>query len=101
MAPPNTRRVARIMKALSNENRLRLFLEIATRQGTEFEARGCLISEIMGLFTLSPPAISHHLKELAGAGLITTERRGRFVVAHIDPDAITEIERVLAHVRGA
>ena len=93
-------RLAKIMKALSNKNRLELFLEIARKQRTEFEHDGCMISDIMALFDLSAPTISHHLKELTNAGLITTERQGRFVVAKVDQSTVGEVQGVLALIRG-
>ena len=96
----DTTRLAKIMKALSNKNRLELFLEIARKQRTEFEHDGCMISDIMALFDLSAPTISHHLKELTNAGLITTERQGRFVVAKVDQSTVGEVQGVLALIRG-
>ncbi len=97
----DTTRMAKIMKALSNKNRLELFLEIAKQQRTEFEHDGCMISDIMALFDLSAPTISHHLKELTNAGLITTERRGRFVVARVEQGTVGEVQALLALVGGA
>jgi ArsR family transcriptional regulator, arsenate/arsenite/antimonite-responsive transcriptional repressor len=96
----DTTRIAKIMKALSNKNRLELFLEIARKQRTEFEHDGCMISDIMALFDLSAPTISHHLKELTNAGLITTERQGRFVVAKVDQATVGEVQGILTLVRG-
>lgn len=100
MAPTDTTRMARIMKALSNKNRLELFLEIARKEQTEFEHDGCMISDITRMFSLSAPTISHHLKELTNAGLISTERQGRFVVAKVNQDVVAEVEAVLALTRG-
>ncbi len=96
----DTSRIARVMKALSNENRLNLFLQIAHNQKTEFEHDGCMISDIMALFDCSAPTISHHLKELANAGLITTERQGRFVIAKVNEGTVAEVEGVLALIRA-
>lgn len=96
----DTKRLAKIMKALANENRLKLYLEIAQRQQADFEDNACAVTSIMCLFNLTAPTISHHLKELTNADLITTERKGKFVVARINPDTIQEVERVLAVVRG-
>ena len=96
----DTKRMAKIMKALSNENRLALYLEIAQQQEADFEDHGCAVSNIMNLFKLSAPTISHHLKELANADLITTEKRGKFLVARINKETISEVEQVLSLVKG-
>jgi predicted transcriptional regulator len=45
---------------------------------------------------LGAPTISHHLKELANAGLITTERRGKFLVAQICKKTLGAASRVLS-----
>jgi DNA-binding transcriptional ArsR family regulator len=96
----DTTRIAKVMKALSNENRLNLFLEIARKQRTQFENDGCMINDIMALFDLSAPTISHHLKELSNAGLITTERQGRFVVARVEKSTVAEVQGLLAIVHS-
>ncbi len=42
--------------------------------------------DIAARFAMSAPAISRHLAVLANAGLITSERRGQFVVYRLVPD---------------
>lgn len=81
-----TKDLAKIMKALSNENRLELFLEIARREETCFEdeSSGCYIQDLKCSLNIGAPTISHHLKELENANLIITERRGKFLVARIN-----------------
>jgi len=94
------KKLAMIMKALSNENRLTLYLEIAKQKESDFEAPECTISDIAKLFRLSPPTISHHLKELVNADLITTEKRGKFLVAKIDKKTLSQLKHVLAVIQG-
>ena len=96
----DAKRLAKIMKALSNENRVALYMEIAKHEESDFEAPECTISDIVKLFGLSPPTISHHLKELANAELISTERRGKFLLARIVSETVDELERVVTLVRG-
>jgi ArsR family transcriptional regulator len=72
----SAKQLAKIMKALSNENRLKLYLKLAKQEESDFEAQECNLSDVVKIFGLSPPTISHHLKELANAQLITTEKRG-------------------------
>ena len=89
------------MKALGNEHRLNLYLGIAQNEESDFEMPECMVSEIVKGFTLSAPTICHHLKELANADLIATERRGKHVVARINRQTLGEVEQVLAVVKGA
>ena len=94
------KKLAKIMKALSNENRLALYLEIAKYEESDFEKPQCNVSEIVKMFRLTPPTISHHLKELANADLITTEKRGKYLVASINKDTLAEVKQVLSGIEG-
>ena len=96
----DAKKLAKIMKALSNENRVALYMEIAKQEESDFEAPECNISDIVKLFGLSPPTISHHLKELTNADLITTERRGKYLVARINKETLAEVKQVLSEITG-
>ena len=85
-----------VLKALANEHRLTLFLEVAQRQEAEIEAHECRIADIAKMFHLSAPTMSHHLKELTNAELIITERRGKFVVARINAETVSELRQLLS-----
>jgi len=102
MMKPNTKRLAKVMKALANEHRLALFLGIAQNEESDFETPecSCNIRDIVKAFTLTAPTISHHLKELANADLIITEKRGKYLVARVNRDTLAEVEQVLALVRS-
>ena len=88
------------MKALSNENRLKLYLEIAKHEESDFEAPECNIADIVQIFRLSPPTISHHLKELSNADLITTEKRGKYLVARINKETLGQVKQILTDIEG-
>jgi len=61
-----------IARALADPTRFEIFQQIAASQ--------CLAcSEIRDRFPVSAPTISHHLKELEAAGIIESERAGKFV----------------------
>jgi len=95
-----TKRMAKILKALSNENRLELYLEIMRKNIVDYEADNeCFISDIMGICSIGAPTISHHLKELTNADLIITERRGKFLVARINEDTLDEVRAILSMPR--
>ncbi len=87
-----TGRIAKVFKALSNENRLELFIEILKARETCFEAaeKECFITDIMESMNIGAPTVSHHIKELANAGLVVTERRGKFLVARINDETLQE-----------
>ena len=97
---PDTKRLARVMRALGNEHRLALYLGIARNEESDFAVCECHISEIVKAFTLTASTISHHLKELTNADLIVTERRGKFLVARVNRDTLAEVEQVLALVKS-
>jgi DNA-binding transcriptional ArsR family regulator len=42
--------------------------------------------EIASRFSMSAPAISRHLSVLEGAGLVSSERRGQYVVYRLNKD---------------
>ncbi len=85
-------RLAKMFKALSNPNRLRLFQEIRRGQSA-IEPAGCILNPIKERLKIGAPTVSHHLKELVNAGLIATERRGRLLHCRSLGDAIAELER--------
>ncbi len=77
-----TRPYARFFKALADETRLEM-LGLLAAAGTELCA-----CDIEGHFELSQPTISHHLKILREAGIVTAERRGTWVYYALDRDTL-------------
>ena len=98
---PNTKKMAKIMKALANEHRLDLYLGIAQNEQSDFAVHECNIREVAKTCTLTASTISHHLKELTNADLIITERRGKYLVARVNRNTIAEVEQLLTLVKGA
>ena len=81
--------IARTFKALGDPTRVRLLsLIAASRDG---EACICDLTEPVGL---SQPTVSHHMKLLAEAGLVTREQRGKW--AFYQPTTSTLAEAVSA-----
>lgn len=66
-------RLARMFKALGDPTRVRLLSLIAAQP--EREACICDLVEPLGL---SQPTVSHHMKQLADAGIVVREQRGRW-----------------------
>jgi len=89
--------LAKALKALSHPHRLELFMEIAQKEDSLYdtECGQCLVSDIIGSLNIGAPTISHHIKELANANLITTERNGKFLSARINRPLLEEIIRAL------
>lgn len=92
----DTKDLAKIFKALSNENRLEIYLQIVRSNEKEFDAKcECFISDIIDKLNIGAPTISHHLKELSNAKLIFTEKRGKFLVAKVNEELLNELCSVL------
>ncbi|MEW6059022.1 MAG: metalloregulator ArsR/SmtB family transcription factor [Actinomycetota bacterium] len=89
--------LARIFKALSDENRLAIFQLIRERGGrirTQEDIANS-ISKIASEFDLSLSTVSHHIKELRNAGLVRCEKRGQTVRCFVDPEALERLEAFL------
>jgi len=92
----NTKEMAKIFKALSNENRLELYLKIVESHEAGFEAGGkCWAADISACLNIGAPTISHHIKELVNAKLITTEKKGKFLICRINEQLVTEVSNML------
>ena len=88
----------RIFKALSNESRLEILKSLyregisGTLEGQEMCTEKCsCVGDIVERFRLAPSTISHHLKELAMAGLVKVERNGQFIRVLPNPEALKAI----------
>jgi ArsR family transcriptional regulator len=86
-------RTAAMFKALGDPVRLRLFSLIASAEGGE--ACVCDISDV----GVSQPTVSHHLKKLREAGLLTSQRRGTWVYYKVAPAVVTAMGDLLASPR--
>lgn len=93
----DTKQMAKIFKALSNPNRLELYLKITQSHEADFDTGGeCSITNIMSCFNIGAPTISHHIKELVNANLITTEKRGKFLICKVNKKLALEVSKLLA-----
>jgi ArsR family transcriptional regulator len=82
--------LAGVFKALADPVRLRLLSLIASHAGGE-----ACVCELTGEFDVSQPTISHHLKVLREAGLLTSERRATWVYYRVLPEALTALSQLL------
>ena len=87
--------LAAVFKALSDPVRLRLLSSIAGHAGGE----ACVCDVSVG-FDVSQPTISHHLKVLREAGLLTSERRGSWVYYRVEQAVLTQLSQLLGGTRA-
>jgi ArsR family transcriptional regulator len=80
--PAGTDEQVRLMGALADPTRLQI---VATLAG---QAEPLCVCEIQGNFQLGQPTISHHLRLLREAGLVTCEKRGLWVYYSLDRNTL-------------
>ncbi len=84
--------LVRMFKALANANRLQLFVEILEAGKSNYEdGHACFLHKIMERLDIGAPTVSHHLKELVNAELITTDKKGKFVTCRVNPNSLTAL----------
>lgn len=86
----NRSQVEKISKALADETRLRIFEAIS--------AKNMNCGEIVSLRGVTPATVSHHLKVLSEAKLITCRREGQFVYSEAVPETIAGYTGALARI---
>ncbi len=94
LRPLPTKPFARLFKALGDETRLQILGLIAASGVSEL-----CVCDIEAHFDLSQPTISHHLKILKEAEIVTAERRGTWVYYALNKGALrllTEFRELLA-----
>jgi len=84
-------RLAGLLKVVADPTRLRLLSLIASHP--EGEICVCDLTAPLGL---SQPTISHHLKVMAGAGLVEREKRGVWAYYRLVPDALGNLAALFA-----
>ncbi len=78
-------RMATVAKALADPTRIQLVDVLRKNAG-----KVC-VCELVPLFDLSQPTVSHHLKVLRDARLVGSERRGLWAYYYVVPDALKEL----------
>jgi ArsR family transcriptional regulator, arsenate/arsenite/antimonite-responsive transcriptional repressor len=85
------RRLEAVLKALADRHRLRIVNLLLRAEGEA--VGGCEIQPLLGL---SQGTVSHHLKQLAEAGLIARETRGTYSYFSLVPGAFDSVREVFA-----
>jgi ArsR family transcriptional regulator, arsenate/arsenite/antimonite-responsive transcriptional repressor len=83
-------RLASMFKALGDPTRVRLLSLIAAHEGGE--ACICDLTEPVGL---SQGTVSHHMKLLGEAGLVSREQRGKWAYYRVDRTRLTALSVAL------
>jgi ArsR family transcriptional regulator len=82
---------AALLKAVADPVRLQLLSLI--RSSSAQEACVCDLTPVVGL---SQPTVSHHLKVLTEAGLLTRERRGTWAWFQLVPGRLDDLAAIFA-----
>ena len=99
------RRFADMFKALSNPNRLDIFLRLVsccppgTKCSSDAEARR-FVGELGKELDITLSTVSHHIKELRQAGLIRVERRGKNIECWVDEQTVSASDRTVGRPRS-
>ena len=83
-------RIADVAKALGDPIRLQLVDVLRKHAG-----KVC-VCELVPLFDLAQPTVSHHLKVLRDAGIVESERQGLWAYYYVVPDALEELSEWLS-----
>jgi ArsR family transcriptional regulator len=95
----NIEKCSGMFKALSNPNRLKIFLRLMSccvpsettqiGESVQSESEGCACVGDLGQdLGIVASTVSHHMKELRQAGLIRMERRGQKIDCSIEPETM-------------
>ena len=92
----NVGKFSEIFKALSNPNRLKIFLRLVSCcvPGTvwSFEAHeSTCVGDVAKDLDIVPSTVSHHIRELRQAGLIKMKRSGQKIECWVDPEALKDL----------
>jgi ArsR family transcriptional regulator len=85
--------VEKISKALADETRLRIFEAISAS-----DRMNC--GDIVSMRGVTPATVSHHLKVLSEAKLISCRREGQFVYSEAVPETVAAYTRALTKIAG-
>lgn len=85
---------AALFKALADPHRLRILAQLA-----DADDHVC-VCDFTDCLPLNQPTVSHHLRILREAGLVTSERRGTWVYYRLAADAHTRLKGALDRTLG-
>jgi ArsR family transcriptional regulator len=83
-------RLAVLLKAVAEPTRLRLLSLVAAHEGGE-----ACVCDLTDPVALSQPTVSHHLKILVDAGLLTRDKRGVWAYYRLVPERLAQMAAAL------
>jgi ArsR family transcriptional regulator len=95
LAPGVRERLVAVYRALGDPTRLEIFRLIAAQTAP------LCVCDIVDRFDLRQPTISHHLKVLRDAGLVTVSRRGVWAYYTANPAGLALLRGALAELLPA
>jgi ArsR family transcriptional regulator len=90
VTPDGAQTLATVAKALSDPIRVQL-VDVLRRH-----AGKVCVCELVPLFEVSQPTLSHHLKKLRDAGIVGVERRGLWAYYYVNPDSTEAMRKWLS-----
>ena len=93
LAAEGAEKLAKTLKAIADPARLRLISMVAAHD--DAEACVCDLTEPLGL---SQPTVSHHLKVLVDAGILSRDKRGTWAYYRLVPGALDTLARSVVTV---
>src|SRR5215213_156852 len=84
-------RMAAVAKALGDPIRMQLVDVLHKHAGQ------VCVCELVPLFDLSQPTVSHHLKVLREAGIVASKRRGLWAFYYVNPESLEELSAWLSN----
>jgi ArsR family transcriptional regulator, arsenate/arsenite/antimonite-responsive transcriptional repressor len=88
ISPEEAQATAALFKALADPTRVRLINMLAN------SSEPVCVCEMNAHFDLGQPTMSHHLKKLVAAGLLTREQRGTWAYFSLDSDSLQRLSDV-------
>ena len=92
--------LSEVFKALGDPSRLKVFeflrscccaVAIDEATGEVRPSGGVPVGDVCCAVPIAPATVSQHLKQLRRAGLIVTERQGKYIRCGVDPRALAKL----------
>ena len=86
--PPNDEQLLTFFKAMADANRLKIVGLLSQQEYS--------VEQLAALLNLRPPTVSHHLKLLSEAGLVSARAQSYYNLYHLESGVLEQIARQLA-----